>query len=579
MNDWQAVLAGTLPWALIRGRSAEVLATFPDNSVDAVAADPPSGISFMGKSWDCFRRAENPADVGRPNVFGRTSRTAPHSYGESERANFVAFITQVMAQAFRVLKPGGHALIWALPRTSHWTAWAVEDAGFEVRDVLDHIFCSGFPKGINISKQLDKKAGVLPVEVREASLGFRNDPQWHALHNQIIMPPPTTPEAQKWEGWNVALKPAKEHWILARKPLEGTVLANVVKWGTGGINIGACRVDYQGKEDAASARPQGQATSKTPNAPGMAGQPDAGRELERVAFEPEENDGRWPAHLLLSHSEWCNRCRACGEEFDYPDNADEMVCTNGHRTSSIGCVEGCPVLELDRQSGERKSGTGAVKRASSKGHVPGALGTESRPEGTPMLSYGDVGGASRCFTQFFYTPKPARSEKEKGCEHLTPKTPEELTGRKTGSAGLVMAHTDGSPKANPYAGTSGAEPRRNHHPTCKSVALMRWLVRLITPPGGVVLDMFAGSGTTGIAALEEGFRFIGIEKDEDKDGNPLGYCDIARARLQHVRPIALNDSVAEAARVDAHLDRVLASIQLVLSPASRYDRSDLANDF
>jgi site-specific DNA-methyltransferase (adenine-specific) len=392
---------------------------------------------------------------------------------------------------------------------------------------------SGFPKGINIAKALDKKAGVKPVEVREASLGFRNDPQWHALHNQIIMPPPTTDDAKKWEGWNVALKPAKEHWILARKPLDGTVLKNVQKWGVGGINIGACRVEYQDDADGASARPQGRATSKTPSAPGMAGQPDAGRELERVDFEPEETEGRWPAHLLFSHTEWCDE-------------------------TGLDCVPGCPVRALDEQSGERKSGTGAVKRATAKGHQGNDYGKENRPEGTPMISYGDMGGASRYFTQFFYTPKPARSEKEKGCEYLTPKTPEELTGRKTGSAGLVMLHTDGTPKANPYAGTSGAEPRRNHHPTIKAISLMRWLVRLITPPGGVVVDMFAGSGTTGVACMEEGFRFIGIEKDEDAKGNPLGYCDIARARLQHAKPLPE---------------------QLTWREPFILQRSDLANDF
>jgi DNA modification methylase len=146
------------PCDLIQGDCLEILRLMPDNCVDSIVTDPPAGIRFMNadfdtpgkgiqsaENWDCFRRAENPNDVGRDNVFGRTSRTAPHSYGESDRGQFVSWLTAIAQELLRVLKPGGHAFVWALPRTGHWTAWAFEDAGFECRDILHHAFSQGMP--------------------------------------------------------------------------------------------------------------------------------------------------------------------------------------------------------------------------------------------------------------------------------------------------------------------------------------------------------------------------------------------------------------------------------------------------
>lgn len=414
------------------------LARLGPDTIDSCVTDPPAGIGFMGKDWDCFRRANNLADVGRPTTHGRLSRSAPAARGESETArrkerdNFVSFMSAVAEQVLRVLKPGAHGLFWSLPRTSHWTAWALEEAGFEVRDSISHLFGQGFPKSLDIAKAIQKAEGVKPIGEKKASLGMANNPQWNALHKQLVMP---TPEgvAADWNGWGTALKPAREDWILVRKPIsEKTVAANVLKWGTGAINVNAGRI---GKS------------------------------------------GRWPSHVVFDES------------------AASM---------------------LDAQAGP-SSVTGKRSEKSRNASVENTTFLTSNHQ---SQEYTDSGPVSR----FFYVAKSSRAEKEQGCESLPKKGAAELTGRKEGSAGLVMEHEDGSEKANPYAGTSGVEPRANYHPTVKPVALMSYLVKMVTPPGGVILDPFMGSGTTGVAASRDGFVFVGIERD-------AGYYSIAEARI------------------------------------------------
>lgn len=211
---------------LLHGDCLEVLKQGPDNSVDAIVTDPPAGISFMGKAWD--------SDKG----------------GSKE---WIAWLTEVSKEMLRVLKPGGHGLVWAIPRTSHWTATALENAGFEIRDVVTHLFGTGFPKSLDISKAIDKAAGAVrekgPVDPSRAGRlvnqggDYQTEAGWSAGNRTVTIDPPATPEAQQWSGWGTALKPASEHWILVRKPIsEKTVAANVLKWGTGGINIDASRI-------------------------------------------------------------------------------------------------------------------------------------------------------------------------------------------------------------------------------------------------------------------------------------------------------------------------------------------------
>lgn len=362
-------------WEIVRGEAFKLLQQLRADSVDAVVTDPPAGIGFMGKDWDDYRRTHNPADVGRKNTFGRLSRVAPE-VGRA-RDGFLAMLTPIMSETLRVLKPGGHALVWALPRTSHWTASSIEEAGFEVRDVVMHLFGTGFPKSLNVG-----------------------------------------------DGRGTALKPAAEHWILARKRLDGTVAANVLRYGTGALNIDGCRIEV--KDTVA---PFG---TSVKSVGGMNNTTERREPFEQHAL------GRWPANITLD------------------EHAAEL---------------------LDAQTGILKSGSapGGLKRNNDKFRNTYAAFRGQSVEEDP--TYGDAGGASR----FFYVAKPTRAERDIG--------------------GV-----------------------KNTHPTVKSIALMRWLCRLITPPNGLVLDPFSGSGSTGLAALEEGFSFLGFEREEE-------YVEIARRRI------------------------------------------------
>lgn len=397
---WTMFEAG--PARLIRGDCSEVLPE-ADVCADSLVCDPPAGISFMGKDWDSDRGG---------------------------RQAWVRWLAEMMRPAFDALKPGAHGLVWALPRTSHWTACALEDAGFEVRDRVSHLFGTGFPKS-------------------------------------------TSPGP----GLGSALKPSVEDWWLVRKPLERglTLKQNLRKHGTGALNIDVCRIG------AADALTVGRRNSGSKGGAGVYGVSDRYDTVPNVS-------GRWPAHLVLD-----------------PEAA----------------------AMLDAQSGVLKSGARkAANRLSSS-----SFGLRGGP------CAASEGGASR----FFFVAKPSTAERDRGTDRLRTRllTPGELTGRREGSAGLK----------SPRAGAGRSSSRRNVHPTVKSVALMRWLIRLVTPFGGLVLDPFAGSGSTGVAALEEGRRFIGIERDEK-------YARIACARLAEAAGLRRLDRPA--ARTGRDLTRLAA---------------------
>lgn len=376
-------------WELIEGDALGALRERASAEFDSMVTDPPAGIAFMGKSWD--------TDKGG-------------------RDQWITWLTGVMAECHRVLKPGAHILVWALPRTSGWTQRAIEDAGFQCRDIITHLFGTGFPKSLDVSKAIDRKLGVERKVVGYDASRAR----------------PATPAAAKWDGYGTALKPASEHWILARKPLEGTVASNVLTHGAGALNIDGCRIEGEPWTWGTQTDIRGGGYNSR--------RPSEGDVFARnVESHP---GGRWPANVILSHSETC----------------------------TDSCADDCPVKMLDAQSGISQSTQGKPRQGQSgAGWGMSATGAE----------YSDVGGASR----FFYVAKASRAERNAGC---------------------------------------GA----NDHPTVKPIGLMGWLCRLITPPGGMVLDPFSGSGSTGVGAIREGFRFFGIESDAH-------YVQIAQSRLDH----------------------------------------------
>lgn len=317
---------------ILCGDNLPILREMPDNSVDAIVTDPPYGLSFMGRKWDY--------DV--PSV-------------------------ELWAECLRVLKPGGHLLAFAGTRTQHRMAVRIEDAGFEIRDMIAWVYGSGFPKSLDIGKAV-----------------------------------------KEWDGWGTALKPALEPITLARKPLdERTIAANVLTWGTGGVNVDGCRVEGE----INNATPY-KYTGNNGNSLGQASE-----RLRTNGSGARSPLGRFPANFIH-------------------DGSDEVVRL-------------FPVQPSGKNDGKMVSAA-----------------------------------------RFFYCAKASRSERE-----------------------------------------AGLEGDKCTHPTVKPIALMRYLCRLVTPPGGIVLDPFTGSGTTGCAATLEGFGFVGIEREAE-------YAEIARRRVEHWRDVA-----------------------------------------
>jgi DNA modification methylase len=453
---------------LYRGDCLEILKQLEENSVDSLVTDPPAGISFMGRDWDSGN-------------------------------NFIPAMTEVFKEVLRVLKPGAHGLVWALPRTSHWTASALELAGFEIRDVITHLFGSGFPKSHDISKGIDKAAGaereVIGIKtepngrnrLKEAK-GVTENKTWGAGQSGFTesiekrqISAPSTPEAKQWQGWGTALKPASEHWILIRKPLsEKTVAANVLKHGTGGINIDASRIEggpktaggCQGNifgnkaDDLFRARKAGYSESPVYGT----GDP---------TFISTPPTGRFPANLVLSHNEDCQE----------------------------SCTESCAVKMLDEQSGYLHGAGNKKETDEIVDNGIFSLGKIKRPSRTKNICDMSGGGASR----FFYVAKASKRDRNEGLETGETKR-SDYRPNDDGTKGL-QSRLHGA-----------TEKTGNHHPTVKSTKLMEYLITLVTPPNGIVLDPFMGSGSTGVAAKRLGFEFIGIEKEQE-------YFEIAEKRI------------------------------------------------
>lgn len=379
---------------LYHGDCRTVLPTLGDASVESVVTDPPYELAFMGRRWD---------------------------------ASGVAFDPAVWSECLRVLKPGGHMLAFGGSRTWHRLACAVEDAGFEIRDSIAWLYGSGFPKSLDVSKAIDRAAGaereVVGLSRRHGGGVAGAGSSYEVSPVVPVLTAPATPDAERWLGWGTALKPAFEPVVVARKPLAGTVAANVLAHGAGALNIDACRV----------------ATGET---------------LGRT--NGIRNPGDASSFLIGDGS----------GRFDRSDSA-------GGRWPTNVALDQHTAAEIDQQSGETTSTLRGKDYDTDKAWFGGG-------RASPANTHADSGGASRFFPVFRYEAKAPTSER---------------------------------PRAGDVA-----------HPTVKPLDLMRWLVRLVTPPGGLVLDPFAGSGTTAEACVIEGFRCVTIEREAD-------YLPLITARL------------------------------------------------
>jgi len=487
------------------GDCLDVLKSLPDSSVDSVCTDPPYGIAFMGQAWDQPGEFGSQRKIGTPGVRQRRpGRTALASRGSMEAGlydlspramgNFQQWCEAWAAECLRVLKPGGHLLSFGGTRTYHRLTCAVEDAGFEIRDSIAWLYGSGFPKSLDVSKAIDRAAGAEREVLRRRSYEFTDGGGYSGNLNtskprseSAEITAPATDAARTWQGWGTALKPAFEPIVVGRKPLAGTVAANVLAHGTGALNIDGCRVGFASESDRDSAQALADLRAKGRRL-GVLGEPGQGSSLQAaVSGDTRTGDektsthaaGRWPANVLLDDSQ--------------SDALDAMSGTSGGGAAR------------------------AVKRERNKGWCNSSPG-----EGVGALdNYGDSSGASRFFPTFKYTAKAPTVERVR--------LPKDGAGegRVTGLGGKVrQCNVCGSRAINSGATelTCGHEdhtwvdnprPENVAHPTVKPLDLMRWLVRLVTPPGGTVLDPFAGSGTTAEACLLEGFRCITIEREAD----------------------------------------------------------------
>ena len=427
--------------SLYLGDCLDVLAELPDDSIDSIVTDPPYGLEFMGREWDTFKpssaRIRERID-GRTNpAEGKSVTRTPEAYVAG--AAFGEWCEAWARECLRVLKPGGYLAAFGGTRTYHRLACGIENAGFEIRDSLHWLYGSGFPKSMDVSKAIDKAAGAeREVEsIAKRSTGSAtydkrpSRPGGLYPSDEYAITAPATEAAKQWDGWGTALKPAHEPIVLARKPLSGTVAASVTEHGTGALNIDGCRVNAGSRPLRISDRRSGNNTY--------------GDGLQGSLAVGETSEGRWPPNVLLTHLPDCYQVAPGSDEDD--------------------CAPGCPVAELDRQSGTLTSGRIDNARIKAANKTYGQISDRG-----DKVYGASSGGASRFFPAFRWQAKAPASERPR---------------LEDGTA----------------------------HPTVKPLELMRWLVRLVTPPGGTVGDFFAGSGTTGEACVIEGFNCILAEKD------------------------------------------------------------------
>ena len=414
---------------LLNGDCIEQMQKLKDEGkqIDSVVTDPPYHLTSI------VERYGKDGSAPAKDKDGLYQRQARGFMGKEWDGGDIAFRTDTWKLAYDLLKPGGYLLAFSASRNYHRMAVAIEDAGFEIRDQIMWIYGSGFPKSLNIGKAIDKRNGVQgdvigTRKVTSSDIGQKSG--WNHLNTdrgdyeyREIM--------NEYEGWGTALKPAHEPIVMARKPLEGSNIDNVLKYGTGAINIDGCRI--QGDDTGGERKIT---TRKSRDENNVWTDENSGMKQEENHFADADPKGRYPANLMHD-------------------------------------------------------------------------------------------GLQEEWARYFYCPKTSTEERNRGLENFTAKP---MAWGNQAKAELKRGNLDFKGNQGDGSKHNKVAMRLNTHPTVKPQELMKYLCRLVTPKGGVVLDPFMGSGSTGMAAKDEGFNFIGIEKEKE-------YFEIAEARIKVSSPL------------------------------------------
>lgn len=506
---------------VISGNNIETLKNYPDNYFDSIVTDPPYGL---GKEPNAEEMLRAWVDTGYLEVSGSGFMGK----------DWDSFVPQPIfwKEIFRVLKHGGHVVSFFGTRTYDWGCMAIRLGGFEIRDCIQWVYGSGFPKSHNIGKAVDKiqgnerevigtsKAnGIKAITKSRVEQGYRKNLTIANTRDEITLDKGNS----DWEGWGSAIKPANEPIVLARKPLEKglSIAQNVLKWGTGAINIDVSRIGVEEMKF--------QKASSLGNGLNM----DGGKAKED--YIGQDTQGRFPSNFIMSHHPDCKcvgiKKVGSGKEGGYnyegnvydvqgfvPKNSPNANSNYGEEiVEDWNCVDDCPIKILDEQSGERKSNGKYNKDGTWLNNGDGFIRTWDVEYDKLNKYAGQTGGASR----FFYVAKASQWERNFGLDNFEKK-------QVVGGGGLTAnLREDGSLETASAGGKFGSIKalKSNIHPTVKPIKLMQYLIRLVTPPNGIVLDPFAGSGTTGIACKIDGFEFVGLELSEE-------YTEIANSRIQ-----------------------------------------------
>lgn len=452
-----------MSYTIINDNNITHLKTIQDNTIDSIITDPPYGIEFLGKDWDSNTGA-----------------------------------VETWQECLRVLKPGGYLLAFSAARTYHNLATNIESVGFEIRDQLMWLYSSGFPKAQDIGKSIQRRQGVKETKPTKGMNGFaevkdkKGKEKWMNPGNitaedypdkkaEVI---PTSPQAQQWAGWKTALKPSHEPIVMARKPFKGSTIDNVLTYGVGALNIDASRI---GTNEKMGEGKRGKGVFK---------EQECGwnREDYNGDYIPNQQ-GRFPSNVMGEVAEHY-------QKYFYCPKVSRRERHTGFEQTNIPTSEGGFLGTNGEWATEHWHGKNGQKNKDPLAHIPSTTG-----------GMWDTDGSGTQYNRASIDKKPSMNKNKDPLAHIDVVNQGKADGGLIGPDGKMNHHRSSQIQVG------------NNHPTVKPVALMRYLIKLVTPTNSHVLDPFCGSGSTGMAAVELGHTFTGIEMDAN-------YVSIAKRRIE-----------------------------------------------